>query len=495
MKKILLFLAILFFCAWNFVSAQGIGAYMSHGTFNIPGQSPYVEVYLEIIGNTLVYKQLPSGKYQGSIQVTMIVTQDSAVKDFRKYELLSAELADTSGVGVNFIDQQRFTLPNGSYTLELSIGDKNVAKEPVKLQYPISVDFPNEKCTVSTIQFVNSYTRTNEPNVLSKSGYDLVPMVDNFFPSDKGKLIFYSEIYNPAVSQQPNDAYLVSYYIESFENRKILNEYARSKKETAKPAMVVMNEFDISKLPSGNYNLVVSVKDRSNNEVASNTAFFQRSNPSMDNAALDYASVDLSSSFSSKITNADTLKEFIKSLTPIATETEKIFINYQAPYAQMPVLQQFFQRFWEARDVFDPAKAWTVYNIQVQRVNEAYGTQVKKGYDTDMGYVFLRYGEPSTIQDIPFESSSIDGESSVPYQIWQYYSLFGGRERNKRFVFVNKELGAREYTLVHSDVKGEIQDYGWRAHTWRKKKFAVDRGRDELFNSDSRASTRYFNPY
>lgn len=468
---------------------------MSHGTFNIPGQSPYMEVYLEIIGNTLLYKQLPSGKYQGSIQVTMIIKQDSAIKDFRKYELLSAELADTSGVGVNFIDQQRFSLPNGVYTLELSIADNNVKKEPVKLLYPISLDFADKKCSVSTIQFVNSYTKTNEANVLSKSGYDLVPMVDNFFPSDKSKLIFYSEIYNPVHNENANDGFLVSYYIESFDNRKILNEYARSKREVSKPAMVVMNEFDISRLPSGNYNLVVSVKDKANNEIAYNSSFFQRSNPALDTIALDYANVDLLSSFATKISNADTLREYIKSLTPISTETEKIFINYQAPVAQLSVLQQFFQRFWEARDAFDPLKAWTVYNIQVQRVNEAYGTQVRKGYDTDMGYVFLRYGEPSTIQDIPFESSSIDGESSVPYQIWQYYSLFGGRERNKRFVFVNKELGAREYTLVHSDVKGEIQDYGWRAQTWRKKKLAVDRGRDELFNSDSRASTRYFNPY
>jgi len=494
MKKYLFFLVIPLFCGLNFASAQGIGAYVSHSTFNVPGQSPYIDFNLEIIGNTLVYKQLPSGKYQGTIQVTMILKQDSVIKDFRKYELLSAELTDTAGVGVNFIDQQRFAIPNGPYTMELSIADKNVDRTPVKVQYPIEVNYPSDKCSISSIQFVNSYTKTTNSNVLSKSGYDLVPMVDNFFPSNKNKLIFYSEIYNPAHETNPNSAYLLSYYIESFDNRRVLNSFAKTKRETSKPVTVVMNEFDISKLPSGNYNLVVSIKDQNNKEVAYNSTFFQRSNPEADVEVLNLNTVDLKNSFTSGIINLDTIREYIRSMAPVATETEKIFINNQLAISPLSVCQQFMQVFWEAREPLNPKAAWGKYHEQVLKVNEAYGQARKKGYDTDMGYVYLKYGAPDAIQDIPFETSSITGEGSVPYQIWQYYSLFGGRERNKRFVFINREIGAREYTLAHSDVKGEIQNYGWEALTVRRDR-QVDIDRDELKNSSRRSSIRYFDPY
>lgn len=487
------FLLLLTALSFSFVSSgKGIGAFLSHSTFNIPGQSPYVEVYLEIIGNTLVYDQLPSGKFQGKVQVTMVVRQDSVIKDYKKYELLSAELADTSGVGVNFIDQQRFSLPNGNYTLELAISDMHVNKEPSTLLYPIEVVFPEKEYSISTIQLINSYTKSTSASALTKSGYDLVPMVDNFFRSDRNKLIFYSEIYNPLHKEGSEEKYLVSYYIESFESGRILNDYAIAKRESSKPVMVVLNEFDISKLPSGNYNVVVILKNKDNSTLASSSSFFERSNPVMDNNAMNYSMVDLSNSFAIEITSADTLREFIRSLNPIATQVEKMFINYQLATADVHSMQQYFQKFWEDREPLNPRKAWQVYKVQVKKVNEAYSTRVKKGYDTDMGYVFLKYGQPDAVMDIPFEASTLLGESAIPYQIWQYYSILNGTQRNKRFVFVSSELQTKDYTLVHSDVKGELQNYNWQHNL---KRLPGGFGLDPEQDRGSRASTRYQDPF
>lgn len=494
MKKLILL--PLFWCciSFNLATAQGIGAILAHSTFNIPGQSPYVEVYLEIIGNTLVYKQLPSGTFQGSIQVTMIIKQDTIIKDFKKYELLSSEIQDTTGVTVNFIDQQRFSLPNGNYTLELSIADKNDQKvavsDPSVLQYPFSIDFPGDKPSVSTIQLVNSYVKSAQSNVLSKSGFDLVPMVDNYFPSGKDKLIFYGEIYNPQYSEGTDEKFVISYYIESFENGRILNDFARVKREASKPVMVVLNEFDISKLPSGNYNLVVSLKDKNNSEVAYASTFFQRSNPAMNSLASDYSTVDVTNSFALEITGADTLREYIKSLSPIATQMEKIFINYQAETAPWTAMQQYFKQFWESRNPLNPKEAWEIYKQQVKKVNAAFSTQVKKGYDTDMGYVYLKYGEPSTITDVPYDANRYN----IPYQIWHYYSLNNGRERDKRFVFISSELTVRDYTLVHSTASGEIQNYNWQAMLIRKLD-VNDANYETLKKDRTRSGIHYNNPY
>ncbi len=494
MKKFIFILTLIFSFALKTFSSPGIGAYLSHATFNVPGQTPYVEVYLEIMGNTLVYNKLPSGLFQGSVLITMIIKQDSTIKDFKKYELLSNQIADTSSVGVNFIDQQRFSLPNGNYVLELSIADNNVNKQAQSLNYPFTIDFPVDKPTVSTIQFVNSYTKTNEANILSKSGYDLVPLVDNYYSPDKDKLIFYAEVYNPGHKEGSEEKFIISYYLESFENGRILNDFAKTKRESSKPVMVVLNEFDISKLPSGNYNVVISVRDKQNTEITSGTSFFERSNPEMDAVAQDYTSIDLSSAFSTSIMSADTLREYIQSLMPVATEMEKLFINFQSKTAPLSALQQYFQKFWESRDPLMPKEAWETYNAQVKKVNAAFGTQVKKGYNTDMGYVYLKYGEPSTIQDVPFDAGTMQGRGSVPYQIWHYYSLNNGRERNKRFVFVSSEVSVRDYTLVHSDAVGEIQNYNWQGLIHREI-WTDDADRETLRRDRSRSGTIYNNPY
>jgi GWxTD domain-containing protein len=494
MKTIIITLSLIFTLTLKAFPTPGIGAYLSHGTFNVPGEKPYVEVYLEIIGNTLVYEKLPSGLFQGSVQVTMIIKQDSVIKDFKKYELLSDQVADTNSVGINFIDQQRFTLPNGNYVLELSISDNKVDRKPQVLNYPFSIEFPNDKAAVSTVQLVNSYTKTNEANILSKSGYDLVPLVDNYYPSDKDKLIFYAEVYNPNHKEGSDEKYLISYYLESFENGRILNDFARTKKEDSRTVTVVLNEFDISRLPTGNYNVVISLRDKQNSEVAVGTTFFERSNPEMDNVPQDYTSVDLSNAFSASIMSIDTLREYIQSLSPIATEMEKLFINFQSKTAPLSALQQYFQKFWESRDPLKPKEAWLTYKDQVRKVNEAFSTQVKKGYNTDMGYVYLKYGEPNTIQDVPFDAGVMQGRGSVPYQIWHYYSLNNGRERNKRFVFVSSEVTTKDYTLVHSDARGEIQNYNWQGLIHREI-WTDDADRESMRRDRSRSGTIYNNPY
>jgi len=495
MKKIIFLCITLMLASVSGIAApRGLGAYLSHASFNIPGEMPYLETYLEVLGNTIVYKQNASGKFQGSIQVTMIIKLDSVIKDFRKYELLSPEIDDTTSVGINFIDQQRFMLPNGLYSLDLSIADMNIDKKPLVISYPVSIDFPSDQFSISGIQLVESFTKTTMQNVLSKSGYDFVPFVDNFFPSDKSKLSFYTEIYNPQHKEGSEEKYLVSAFIESFETKKMMNEYVRIKKEPSKPVTVLLSEFDITGLPSGNYSLVVNMRDRENNVLTQNFIFFQRSNPGVGSSALDLTSVSLDNTFADRITNADSLREYIRSLQPVSTELESIFIKAQVETASLEVMKQFFLRFWQTRNEINPQKAWEDYKFEVRKVNASYSTQVRKGYNTDMGRVYLQYGAPNTITDVPFDVSGLLNEPSVPYQIWHYYSINNNRERNKKFVFVASELRVKDYTLVHSDVTGEIQNYNWQSELVRGKGRG-DMDADKLKQDRGRSATYYNNPF
>ena len=94
-----------------------------------------------------------------------------------KYNLSSPEIKDTSLIDFVFLDQQRYQLPEGDYTLSLNITDNNKNNEEIKHEQAISIKSINNG--FSDVQLLESYSQTIEKNILSKGGYDLVPFISN----------------------------------------------------------------------------------------------------------------------------------------------------------------------------------------------------------------------------------------------------------------------------------------------------------------------------
>ncbi len=68
-----------------------------------------------------------------------------------------------------------------------------------------------------------------------------------------------------------------------------------------------------------------------------------------------------------------------------------------------------------------------------------------KGYKTDRGRIYIKYGPPDFIEDHPYESGT------YPYQIWYYITL------GKRFLFVDKK-GFGDYELT-TDIRDIYPQY------------------------------------
>jgi GWxTD domain-containing protein len=456
-----------------------VEAHFLYSKFYSPIDGPYVETYLSVKGNSVSYVKLDNGKFQGKVAVSIVFSQDSTVVNFDKYEILSPEIADTSNVEIDFLDQQRFSLPNGTYTLAIQIYDVNSDYRPKPAEQIIDLDFPKDKINLSSIQLVESYTKTTEENVLSKSGYDLVPYVYNYLPAKARSLSFYSEIYNADKDLGADGQYLINYYLESYETGKKLNKFTSFKREQAKAVNILFANFNITELPTGNYRLIVEVRNRNNEALATNKLFFQRNNPDYNANYLEYAGVSSNNSFVDRITSVDTLRQYIDYIIPISTDMELNFINYQIDKgdADLEVMQRFFFNFWLDRDDLNPEYAWKQYLSSVDLVNEQFSAPGKKGtrgYKTDMGRVFLKYGPPNTITDRPFDAStsgmSIGNDSDgygdagvVPYQIWHYYTIESLNQRNCKFVFANIHIALNDYKLIHSNVPGEIYNANWQA--------------------------------
>ena len=462
MKKILfLTLGLILSIGINITNGKNLQAYLSTTTFYSPTDGPYIETYMSVFGNSIIFTKKDNGKFQGTIEVIMIFRKDKKIEDFAKYELLSPEVDDTTNINFNFIDQQRFALPNGTYEFELIISDKNKEGKPFNITEPIIINYPPDKISVSGIELIESYTKTSNPNILTKSGYDFIPYITNFYPENISKLTFYSEVYNTEIFFGENHKFIISYFIQSFETSKKLPDFTKIKRENAKPVNIIFNEFDISRLPSGNYQLVIEVRDKENNIVAFNKLFFQRSNPNIQFDISDITALSIENSFASKITNKDTLKEYIRSLSPISSQIERTYASKQLMSSDLQTMQQYFLNFWLSRDNTNPEQAWINYLVEVNKVNAAYKTPIKKGYDTDRGRVYLKYGPPNIITE------SYNEPSAYPYEIWHYYIL-GDGQRNKKFVFYTLDIVTNDFVLLHSDAFGELSNYRWQVDLHRR---------------------------
>ncbi|NOZ47567.1 MAG: GWxTD domain-containing protein [Chlorobi bacterium] len=454
-KKIFISIILLSIFIPAFCQENNLKAFFYSAPFNIINNGPYLETYIAISGESAVFAPTgEDGLIQANIEVTMLFKQNGEIKDFRKYNLKSPVVYDTIEQKPNFIDLQRIPLDTGAYNFELILKDINKENSiPFKYNDVVTINFSNENVCISGIELVENYEESKKQNIFSKNGYDIVPFVSDFFPNTINKLIFYAEIYNTDKLFGPEESYLLKYYIESFHTTKALHGFSHFKKQIASPVNVIFKEMNIENLPTGNFNLVIEVRDKKNKLVKNIKYFFQRSNPGTSFSLSDLASIDISKSFVLKYSNVDTLKEYIRCLRPISDVMERTFADNQLKAANIDLMQKFFLNFWEKRNSNFPEQEWLTYQKQVNYVNKAFSTQIMKGYETDRGRVYLQYGTPNTITDKRYE---ID---YYPYEIWHYYHTQG--QTNRKFVFYKPGLAVNDYQLIHSNAKGEVSNQYW----------------------------------
>lgn len=472
MKNYIFFLAVALLISSN-IKAQDLQTYYYFSSYFNPENGPYIETYMTVVGNSATFIKNENGKYQASIEITIIFKQQGDVKDFRKYVLKSPEINSMKDAKPNFIDQQRISLPEGIYNFEMKVKDLNIpeAKEYaffdiIKLQFP-----PNE-IIFSGLEFIENYSPTEKENILSKNGYDLVPYVADFFPSNIIRFIYYLEIYHTDQLFSSSEPFLLKYYIEDSKTKTPINEFAKVKKQEPAPVIPLFGEFMIENLPTGNYNFVVEVRDRENNLKASKSIFFQRSNPKV---LVDWKNLDvvqIEQTFAEAITNKDSLIEFIRYLYPISDAVETGYAKDMIDSGDVKLMQKYFYSFWKSRNTLAPEKEWLAYKEQVNFVNKKYKSIIKKGYETDRGRVYLQYGAPDNVIESKHEPSA------YPYEIWHYYVL--GTQRNKKFVFYSPDMVTNDYQLLHSDARGEIYDKNWERRLSQRN--------NTLYNPDAQDS-------
>ena len=456
MKKLFIIgLMVMLGISVNAQNQKALNSYISYAIFDVPhdNATPYVETYITFDKSSLTYIKGANGDYNATINITVMFKQGESVKNFGKYSLSSPSVSDTSNISGYFMDMQRYSLDNGTYTMEVTLEDENNKNElPFKVEDQFIIDFP-ETFAISSIIGLENYSKATEGSSTAKNGYELIPMMMPFYPETVNKLSFYAEIYNAKKQLGENEKYLLNTYISAFESGTILSNFYYTKRMAAKDIDVIINNMDITNLPSGNYYLVLEARDRNNEVIGYNRYFFQRSNPyyQIDNSLL--STINTADVFTGKINNIDTIREYIKYIVPIASLVEKEYALELVKTNDITTMQQYFYTFWSSRNRIDPEQAWLNYYDQVKLVNASFKTINGKGYESDRGVVYLKYGTPDRIVQ------SYNEPGAYPYEIWHYYTL--GTQRNKKFVFMTLDLATNDFKLIHSDAIGEINNFRW----------------------------------
>ncbi|MBP7514205.1 MAG: GWxTD domain-containing protein [Flavobacteriales bacterium] len=431
----------------NAQSHATLDAIIATKRFHVPGEGVQLDLHISVLGSTAVWKANAAGASQAHIEALTIIERDTAIVDFRKSDVLGPERTDT--LAGDFLVEEHFMLPPGEYTMSVELSDLNGPEENrTSWKGPLVIPELSKGISFSDAM-LTAGTRDD-----GHGSRVPAPYTGTYYPTEVGSLGFYTEIYGADAFFGRDSLFTVNYQIEAYESHLVKGQFKGVQRVKAGPVVALSKEFPIAGLPSGNYLVAVEALDRDGQVLARQEQFIQRNNPlRYDLNAL--ASVEVANTFVDAFADADTLADHVASLRPIATPLERRIVDERLKDKDLLLMKRFFYTFWVNRDGYDPERAWRKYHEQVVLANRMYGCRNMRGYESDQGITFLKYGLPSSVVD------GSNDNKQLPYLIWHYYKA--GRYSDKRFVFWQQNTGIGCWELLHSEIPGERNNPHWQS--------------------------------
>lgn len=491
--KQLYYLLFAFLMPFGFI--QAVNPIVDYALFYPPNQSSYAEVYILIPGNSVAYVQTPEKEFQAEVEITLIFNRQEQIVQFDRYILQSRAVADSTQLRFDLFDLKRFELGAGTYNLEVIFNDVHVPNSTVTRKADLIIEQTAKddvQISMSDVILVNGLEQAKEETKYSKHGYNLVPNVLGYYPSDQKTLSFYAEVYNSDKILGKDADFMYTFSVVN-SRKTVVNNLKKFKKLKAESANILMAELDISTLPSGNYFLWIEIRNKQNEVLNENAVTFYRNNPIEQNknevlfsqAKTPDDLPDVADDYINQLTD-DQVKFYLASIAPIASDQANQFAFNALASNNTEIIRRTLSAFWRQQEPLDPALGFSIYREKADYVETTYKTLKLHGFETDRGRVFLKYGNPNDFVSVPAEAGSL------PYEIWHYYRL-NNKQTNIKFVFVKTIIASNNFDLIHSDARGEVKDPRWQMRINNQKGWAPTI--DDLPTDDNfgRKSGMYFN--
>jgi GWxTD domain-containing protein len=449
-----IFFSAVIFLHFNVTAAFGLDAAVSVATFSNNGQ-PYVEVQYNFVGKTLYYTMLSDSlHWQSAVNITALFKQGDKIVQFDKYQLSGP----ASNKAENYFDLKRYALAQGDYVLDVVISDVHQPESIKKITIPFSVKFEADKISQSDIQLLKFFTKDTSNSPLAKNGYLMQTLPFDFCDKNTERLIVYDEIYNAQKSTNEEMQVTFAIYDEQIGMR-ALPIFTQFK--TIKPSAqnIILQQLDVSKVPSGNYFLTIEIRNKNKDLLSMRKVNFQRSNPFLNLSKIELKPDDIKDEFVQKL-NADSLRYGLKAIFCKLQGTETGVINDVIKSNDEKSMRFHLFRFWAGRNPNNPEKAYNDYMRVARAIDRTYRSGFGYGFETDRGYVFMKYGRPDDITAVP---TSPDASG---YELWSYNDFPITKQTNVKFLFWDAD-GSGNMRILHSNARGEIQDRNWKTKLYK----------------------------
>lgn len=452
MKKFsLFFILFVFLLSPGFSSAQAnknkrLAAYLQVKQFYAPETGNYVELHFQYVGYTVSFVA-QGNDLIGEIAVMIDVQQEGKSVANDAYRLSSPLMIDS--IVDDFYDIKRFALEPGTYQCNLELLDLNSKNPSVKTNFEFVVEEFSDALSISDVIIAESAMKSGEFTTFSKSGYDIIPRISTFYPTELNMLPVYFEVYNSNILE--DSLFSIRMQLVNVDNITELSEYRVVTKHKTAAVVPIFKTVTITTLPTGKYSLNMTVLDGKENELSTQSYEFERVNDA--NTIVNYAELVLDPAFQNSITD-DSVGYYLASIIPISGHVQAGSILKVLKTKDKERQRRMIQAIWKQIDPINTYEAWMKYKQQIYFVAENFKNNFQPGFETDRGRVYLQYGAPS--RTIHREVSS----SELPYEIWEYNKI--GVYSNKKFIFYNPDLINNNYILLHSDMVGELRNPRWQ---------------------------------
>lgn len=446
----------------------GINASLGYELFMSGTGERYLESWLLLEGKSLEYVKNEEGKFQATLQVLVLATQNGEIKAYDKYVLESQSYNETEQELGDLFDVHRLPLSQGAYQMEWIIQDLN-APDSSKIQHMDSLWLSQgQGPSLSGIMLIESIQPFSGKNPRLKRGdLELMPRIQSYAFPEEEVLKFYVEAWDTDQFLGVNSGFALRGLVKHADSQQAIPGAAFIKRMNASPSKPFIGQLPISQLTPGYYELEIQILDSTGTQVAQRKKLFYRDGLMPELSEEELSKLVIDGSFVEHVQNIDTLQEMARCLVPISEGRQKQFAQNMAKSKDTLKIKRFLLGFWNQKDPKNPELAWLKHKRLVAAMNQEFGTHAMRGYDTDRGRVYLQYGPPNAV------NKRYNEPSAYPYEIWQYYQI--NAQTNVRFVFYNPNSIDNDFILIHSNCRGEINNRQWQMFVHnRNNSFGVD---------------------
>jgi len=353
---------------------------------------------------------------------------------------------------VDLLDKVNLLAPPGNYAITLMATDLNSPSLVDSVKFTaIITPFLTDMVALSDLELSTSITRknVNRTSPFYKNTLMVIPNPAKVYGEKNERVYFYVESYN-LLRGVPGESYGVAYYIADLLGKPVeLVSPVRQQRKKQHASRVEFGSLNVGVLPSGTYFLHFNLSDSTGNLLASKSKKF----------FVYKAESEADKPLTAKDINAQLLKSEFGTMNETELEQEFKYTGYilsteqKASYEELTSVdakRRFLFMMWRA---YDPEPNTLLnefrrdYMARIQYANENFSTLRREGWHTDRGRVYIIYGKPNYVESHPNE------ENTKPYEIWNFDQIQGG------VLFIFGDLtGFRNYELIHSTARGEIQN-------------------------------------